>query len=195
MTLRWLSLLAALLAVAPSVAEEAGTTPCSLVQVLETRATMRESSAAFTQERQVQYVKEALHSSGRLRYVAPGYLEMVVEAPQPESFVYEDGVLTIDAAGSSRVRQVSVDSDPVLSAMFAALLGTLSGDQEALKSDFHVGFHAISCQWDMSLVPKLKRVLAKVSEVKLRGTDHRIDEAEIVQANGDRTVLRIREQE
>lgn len=189
------SLLVVLFAAEPSAAQKSGTQACTLVEILDSRATMRESSAEFTQERRIRYVSEPLFSSGRLRYVAPDRLEMAVVAPQAESFVYEDGVLTIDVAGSGAAKHVSVESDPVLSAMFAGLVGTLSGDQEALKSEFHVAFQATSCRWTITLVPKLKRVLAKVSEIQMRGTGARIEAAEIVQANGDRSVLTIREQE
>lgn len=188
-------LLAALIAASTATAQDALAEDCTLAQVLKSRATIRESAAAFTQERRIKYVSEPLHSSGRLHYVAPAHLEMAVEMPQPESFVYEDGVLTIETAGAHPVRQISVESDAILSAMFAGLLGTLAGNEDALRDDFHVGFNAEACWWRMTLVPKLKRVLAKVREINLRGTDERIEEAEVVQANGDRSVLRISERE
>lgn len=178
-----------------AVAQESMPKPCTLAGVLATRAAVREGAATFTQERRVKHVSEPVFAAGRLRYVAPDHLEMIVESPHPESFVYEDGVLTIQTGDAAPIRQISVDSQQVLAAMFAGLLGTLAGDEAMLKDVFHVGFNTEACRWRMTLVPKSKRVLAKVQEINLKGTRQRLEEAEILQANGDRSMLRISEQE
>jgi Outer membrane lipoprotein carrier protein LolA-like len=140
-------------------------------------------------------VRDPLLSSGRLRFVAPDHLEMIVDNPEAESFIYDDGVLSFNKAGEEPTDQISVDSNLLLSAMFSALIGTLSGNADELKRVFFVKFEAEGCNWRMGLTPKSKRVLEKVLEMELRGMEQHIDEVEIRQANGDYSLLRITEEQ
>jgi Outer membrane lipoprotein carrier protein LolA-like len=182
--------------VAPmALGQETAAANCTLSQVLATRAKVQEGSATFTQERRIHYVRDPLSSAGRLRFVAPDHLEMIVEKPQPESFIYDDGVLSFDTADGKPAGQVSVDSDLLLSAMFSGLVGTLSGNEDELRHAFFIEFVAEACNWRMSLTPKSKRVSEKVQKIDLKGRDQHLDEVEILQANGDRSLLRIMEQQ
>lgn len=167
---------------------------CTLSQLMAERAGIRESTAAFTQERRVRYVREPLYSAGRLRFLAPDRLEMIVVTPRPETYAYEDGVLTVDRADDAGEIQVPVGSDLLLSAIFTGLVGTLSGDEAALKRAFHVDFDDDACRWWMVLVPKSKRLLEKIEDITLSGRDGQIAQVEIRQTNGDRSVLSISEQ-
>jgi hypothetical protein len=183
------------LLIAPTVsAQETSTNTCPLSQVLASRAKIQESVATFTQERRIRYVRDPLFSAGRLRFVAPNHLEMIVDKPQEESFVYEDGVLTLETAEQAE-RQISVNSDLILSAMFTGLVGTLSGNEDELRRTFFVDFSDDHCQWHMALLPKSKRVLEKIREIDLSGNSEHIEKAEILQANGDRSILSISEQQ
>ena len=78
--------------------------------------------------------------AGELRYRSPGHLEMLVRQPKPESFFYQNGVLTIDGGGASG-REISVDSQILLSTLFTALVGTLSGDESKLRGAFDLIVH------------------------------------------------------
>jgi hypothetical protein len=188
-------LCAVALLVAPTAsAQESLTNTCTLSQVLASRAKNQESAATFTQQRRIRYVRDPLFSAGRLRFVAPSHLEMIVDKPQAESFVYEDGVLTLETAEQPE-RQISVDSDLILSAMFIGLVGTLSGNEDELRHTFFVEFSDDHCQWRMTLLPKSKRVLEKILEIDLSGNSEHIEKAEIIQANGDRSILSISEQQ
>jgi hypothetical protein len=183
------------LAAAMNFGREASADTCTLPEILAMRAKIQLSAATFTQERRIHYVRDPLISTGRLRFAAPDRLEMVVEKPQAESFIYDDGVLSFDTADGKPAGQVSVDSDLLLSAMFSGLVGTLSGNEEELKRVFFVEFEANGCNWRMSLTPRSKRVLEKVAEIELRGTEQHIDKVEIRQANGDYSILQITEQQ
>lgn len=189
-------LCAVALLVAPTAsAQETTANTCTLSQVLASRAKIQESVATFTQERRIRYVRDPLFSAGRLRFVAPNHLEMIVDKPQAESFVYEDGVLTLETTAEQPERQISVDSDLILSAMFTGLIGTLSGNEDELRRTFFVDFSDDDCQWQMILMPKSKRVLEKIREIDLSGKDQHIEKAEILQANGDRSILSISERQ
>jgi len=164
---------------------------CELSDVLKARADIAESNAAYTEERHIRYVTAPIAAAGQLRYKAPDHLEMNVATPKPESFIYQDGVLTVANAG----RDISVESEALLSALFAALVGTLSGDEARLREKFDVFFTDNACAWRMTLVPKQERVRAKVDGIEIAGNSGSIGEILLKLANGDRSVLTIREAE
>jgi hypothetical protein len=178
-----------------ALVQETSASNCTISQMLAMRAKVQEGSATFTQERRIHYVRDPLSSAGRLRFVAPDHLEMIVEKPQPESFIYDDGVLSFDRADGKSGGQISVHSDLLLSAMFSGLVGTLSGNEDELRRAFFVEFSAVGCNWRMRLTPKSKRVSERVQRIDLKGRDQHLDEVEILQANGDRSLLRIMEQQ
>ncbi len=164
---------------------------CELADVLSARAKISESNATYTEERHIHYVTAPVMAAGNLRYRAPDRLEMNVATPKLESFIYQDGVLTVANAG----RDISVESEALLSALFAALVGTLSGDEARLRDRFDVFFTDTDCNWRMTLVPKPERVRAKVDGIEIAGNNGSIVEILLKLANGDRSVLTIREAE
>jgi hypothetical protein len=164
---------------------------CELDDVLSARAKISESNATYTEERHIHYVTAPVIAAGNLRYQAPDRLEMNVATPKPESFTYKDGVLSVANAG----RDISVESEALLSALFAALVGTLSGDETRLRDRFDVFFTDTNCSWRMTLVPKQDRVRAKVDGIEIAGNNGSIVELLLKLANGDRSVLTIREAE
>ena len=167
------------------------TSSCELSDVLGARAKISESNAAYTEERHIHYVTAPVMAAGDLHYRAPDHLEMHVATPKPESFIYQDGVMTVANAG----RDISVESEAMLSALFAALVGTLSGDEARLRDKFDVFFTDDACNWRMTLVPKQERVRAKVDGIEIAGRNGGIGEILLKLANGDRSVLTIREAE
>jgi hypothetical protein len=168
-------------------------TACDLADVLRARANISESTAAYTEQRHVRYVTAPIAAAGSLRYKSPDHLEMIVERPQPESFIYQDGVLSIGRESAGR--DISVESEALLSALFAALVGTLSGDEAKLRDKFDVFFTDTDCNWRMTLVPKQERVRAKVDGIEIAGNNGSIAEILLKLPNGDRSVLTIREAE
>ena len=183
----WITLLVAGLITLSS----ASASSCELADVLRIRAGIAESTAAYTEERHIHYVTAPVKAAGNLRYRAPDHLEMNVATPKPESFIYQDGVLTVANAG----RDISVESEALLSALFTALVGTLSGDEARLREKFDIFFTDTGCNWRMTLVPRQERVRAKVDGIEIAGNNGSIGEILLKLANGDRSVLTIREAE
>lgn len=167
---------------------------CELADVLSARASIPESDATYSEERHVHYVTEPIRAAGQLHYRSPDRLEMIVEQPKLESFAYQDGVLSIEG-GAAAGREIPVDSQILLSTLFAALVGTLSGDEEKLRGRFDLFFTDTDCAWQLKMVPKTERVRDKVDNIELKGTKGRIDQIALELANGDRSVLTIREKE
>jgi len=168
---------------------------CELSEILNARAAIAESDAAYAEQRHVHYVTEPILAAGRLRYRSPDHLEMIVEQPKPETFIYQDGVLSIEGDAAASGRDISVESHILLSTLFSALVGTLSGDEAKLRGKFDLFFTDSDCAWQLTLVPKAERARGKVDGVDLKGTKERIEQIVLKLSNGDRSVLSIRENE
>lgn len=168
---------------------------CELSEILRARAAIAESDAAYAEQRHVHYVTEPILAAGRLRYRSPDHLEMIVEQPKPETFIYQDGVLSIEGNTAASGRDISVDSHILLSTLFSALVGTLSGDEARLRGKFELFFTDSNCAWQLTLVPKTERARAKVDGIDLKGTKERIEQIVLKLSNGDRSVLTVRENE
>jgi Outer membrane lipoprotein carrier protein LolA-like len=168
---------------------------CELTDVLKARAAIAKSEATYAEERHVHYLTEPVSASGRLRYQSPDHLEMIVERPKAETFTYQDGVLSIEGDAAASGKDISVDSEILLSTLFSALVGTLSGDEATLHSKFDLFFTDTDCAWQLTLVPKAERARARVEGIDLKGTKGTIKEIILKLKNGDRSVLAIRETE
>jgi hypothetical protein len=64
-----------------------------------------------------------------------------------------------------------------------------------LRDKFDVFFTDDACAWRLKLVPKQERVRAKVDGIEIAGNNGSIAEILLNLANGDRSVLTIREAE
>jgi outer membrane lipoprotein carrier protein LolA len=168
---------------------------CELSDVLKARTAIAKSEATYAEERHLHYLTQPITASGRLRYQSPDHLEMIVEQPKAESFTYQDGVLSIEGDTVASGKDISVDSEILLSTLFSALVGTLSGDEAKLRSKFDLFFTDTDCAWQLTLVPKAERARGKVDGIDLKGTKGAIEEIVLKLKNGDRSVLAIREQE
>jgi len=168
---------------------------CELAEILRARAVIAESDATYVEQRHVHYVTKPILAAGRLRYRSPDRLEMIVEEPKPESFIYQDGVLSIAGDTAVSGNDISVESYILLSTLFSALVGTLSGDEAKLRSKFDLFFTDSDCAWQLTLVPKAERARGKVDGIDLTGTKDRIEQIVLKLSNGDRSVLTIRENE
>ncbi|MFM9845032.1 MAG: hypothetical protein ACKVOI_18880 [Dongiaceae bacterium] len=175
---------------------------CDLADILHTRAAITESNARYTEQRRVHYVTKPIMAGGHLRYQAPDRLEMIVELPKAESFIYQDGVLTVASGDSGSSKDIAVESQVLLSTLFAALVNTLSGNEAKLRSTFDLSFKELNemftdsgCVWRLSLVPREERARAKVSSIDVEGTQGRIEKIVLMLANGDSSMMLIREKE
>jgi Outer membrane lipoprotein carrier protein LolA-like len=168
---------------------------CELSDVLKARAAITKSEATYAEQRHVHYLTEPVSAAGRLLYLAPDRVQMIVERPKAESFTYQGGVLSIEGDTAAAGKEIPVDSQILLSTLFSALVGTLSGDEARLRSKFDLFFTDADCAWQMTLVPKAERARAKVEGIDFKGTKGAIEQIVLKLKNGDRSVLAIRESE
>ena len=150
-------------------------------------AERRSAETRFTEERTVSGLDGPLRSSGTLSFSAPDRFARHTLEPRAESMVVEGNTVSIRRGG--RTRQMALDAVPELTALIAAVRGTLTGDVAALRQHFRVQVAGTAASWTMTLVPRDDRLAAQVRELQIVGQRGELRTLELSLAGGDRSLM------
>ncbi len=176
---------AAIAIVSPSFAAE----PWGLTQLMIDLGRVKEARATFIERKYLKVLNTPLESSGKLIYIAPFRLEKYTLAPKPESMVVEQDTLTLERSG--RKRTLQIQDYPVLWAFVESIRGTLKGDLSALRQFYQVELSGTQQAWQLALQPMDKKMIALIKTIKLQGSKERLNAIEIIEAEGDRSVMTV----
>jgi len=182
---------AALAAAAALCPPPAGAADWGLEQLMRGFAQVKSSTARFVERKHVAILTAPLESSGTLAYAAPGRLEKHTAAPRAESLVLDGDRLTLEDKGEGRKRTLGVQEYPVVQAFVEGIRSTLAGDLATLDRHYRVGLEGNERKWRLTLKPRAQEMRDFVSEIRIAGNRNRIDTIEILEAQGDRSVMTI----
>lgn len=156
----------------------------------------RERQTRFTERKFSALLKAPVESSGTLIFRAPDILEKRTAEPQRESVRVEGNIVTYQGApvgGSAQKRTFALSDAPQLAALIESLRATLAGDLPALRRHYQITSDKPQTQrgWQLTLVPVERALLDAVSKIVLRGAGGEINAVEIVEANGDLTLMQL----
>lgn len=146
-------------------------------------------AATFTETKYLAMLDAPLESSGELLYIAPDRLEKRTLTPKPESLVL-DGDTLVMARGNKK-RKVQLQDYPQIAVFIESIRGTLAGDRHALEQQYQLQLDGAEAQWTLRLSPKDKRMSDLIKEIHVGGDYGEVRMIEIVQADGDRSVMNI----
>jgi hypothetical protein len=158
-----------------------------LDELMQLLAAHRHGHVAFTEVQTLAMLDRPLESSGELLYDAPDRLEKRTLRPKPEDLTLEHGVLT-DKRGR-HTRTLELAAYPQLSTLVESLRATLSGDRASLERAFLVQFSGDLADWTLELTPRDAAAARIVSTVRIAGSRATLRSVQILQADGDRTLL------
>jgi hypothetical protein len=158
----------------------------SLMQAL---AQTTSSRATFVEKKYMAALDTPLESSGELVFVAPDRLEKRTLQPKAESMVLDKSMLTLERGG--RKRSLPLQSYPEIGAFVESIRATLAGDQAALERHYQIELGGKAERWTLKLKPIDPKMGALVKNLSLSGVRDRVDVIEIMQADGDRSVMSI----
>lgn len=179
--------LAALL-VAPLLA---ATDEDELPALMSALAARRHGQADFVEQHFLAVLKRPVESFGVLTYDAPRHLEKRTIEPRPETLMIDGDDLTVERKGRTHVLNMS--AYPALRPFIEGLRATLAGDLPALERDFDVAFGGTLQRWTLSLSPRDANVAKTVSRVRIEGAGDSLRKVEILEANGDRSLMSLRD--
>ena len=180
--------LAVLLALAAGPAHAADA-PWDIERLMQALARVNVGRADFVETKTIAMLEAPLVSSGQLYYVAPDKLEKRTLKPRPESMIIEGNTLVIERGRQNMTLQV--DSAPELAGFVNSIRGTLAGDRRALERSFALSLDGPPQRWLMTLKPLDARMAAAVTAIRISGALDDVKSVEILQADGDRSVMAI----
>lgn len=185
-----------LFAVGMCSAAPAGTTPAAgwgVEQLMQSLAQVKTARGKFVERKYLAILSAPLEFSGVLVYTAPGRLEKHTLLPKPESLVLEQDHLTMENKARNQRRTLVLQDYPVVWAFVESIRSTLAGDLQTLNRFYRISLEGSDDQWRLLLAPSEPKMQAMVSEIRISGSKNRIRTIEIIEAEGDRSVMTVAE--
>ncbi|RZL03265.1 MAG: outer membrane lipoprotein carrier protein LolA [Rubrivivax sp.] len=157
--------------------------------LMQLQAQTKSSRATFVEQKYLSSVETPLESSGELSYQAPDRLEKRTLKPTPESLVLDKDTLLLERKG--RKRSIPLQSYPEVGAFVESIRATLAGDRAGLDRNYQIELEGKRERWRLLLKPLHAKAAAMVSQIRLSGQGEQVETIEILQGNGDRSVMTI----
>lgn len=162
----------------------------ALDEILHSLAGRRHGETTFIDQHFLSLLKRPVESSGELIYDAPDHLEKRTLQPHPESLVLQGHVLTVQRGHSTHV--LDLESYPQVLPLIESIRATLAGDRAALEQRFNLEFGGDPARWWLVLTPLDAQVAKALSRVQIDGARDTLLRVEILQADGDRSLMTLR---
>ena len=183
----WLSWLAAVVLGFGLPAEAA---QFSVSQLMGALANNQHGAATFTEKKFIAILDQPVESSGELLFMPPARLEKRTLKPKSEILVLDGDVLSIERRRRKHVLQLK--DYPEVAGMIESMRATLAGDRKALERVYHLTLQGNSERWTLVLIPRDAKVGKVIARIRMEGTQGEVRSVEILQADGDRSVMSIR---
>ena len=165
--------------------------PGLLEQIMHNLARVKTADSTFVERKYLSILNAPLEFSGTLSYAAPGHLEKRTLLPKPENMLLDQDTLTIENPAKHQRRTLVLQDYPVIWAFVESIRSTLAGDLQTLRRFYRVTLEGNAAQWRLLLVPTDPQMQGVVSEIHISGGKSRIGGIEIIETNGDRSVMTI----
>lgn len=156
-------------------------------ELMKVLAQRKHGRVTYSEEDYLAILERPVKSSGVLVFDAPGHLEKRTLKPRRESLVLDGDQLTVQRR--HRTYRVQLSSYPQVAPFVDAVRDTLAGNEEGLRKVFKVGLTGTLEDWKLQLMPLDKEAARKVKRVEIAGARDEIHSVEILQLDGDRSVM------
>jgi outer membrane lipoprotein-sorting protein len=160
-----------------------------LKDVMNRLSQVKTANADFTEKKFVKLLTAPVESSGTLIYQAPNRFEKHTKKPVDEKMTVERDTVTLEQVARKKKQQLFVGSYPALAAIIDGMRGALSGNLAALQQTFNIKVEGNAARWTLNLVPLDAQQFAYVNAIRVSGKEDFIDAIEILQADGDRSLM------
>jgi hypothetical protein len=160
-----------------------------LERLMSTLAQRKHGHVTFVEKQYIALLDRPVESSGELVYEAPGHLEKRTLKPKPETLVLEGG--TVSAQRGRHHYTLDLKQYPQVVPFIDSIRATLAGDRAALERVFRVNFSGSFDKWTLGLAPLDAQLGKTVSEIHIDGERDAIHSVEILETDGDRSLLSI----
>ena len=158
-----------------------------LQQLMDTLAQNKSGRATFVETKRIAMLDKPVESSGELLFTAPDRLEKRTLKPKPESMVVNGDEMLVERG--TRKYQVQLQAYPQLAAFIDSIRGTLAGDRKALERSYRLSLDGSAESWSLQLLPLDEKMQAVVKRIRIAGSRDQVKSVEIVQADGDSSLM------
>ena len=158
-------------------------------QLMDSLAQNNSGRAAFVEKKYIAILDKPVESSGELVYTAPDGLEKRTFKPRPEAMVVKGGELFVERGRQKH--RLQLQAYPELAAFIDSIRGTLAGDRKALERNYRLSVEGAPERWTLLLQPLDEKMQAVVQRIAISGVREQVRGIEIIQADGDRSVMAI----
>jgi hypothetical protein len=165
--------------------------PGDLGELMRQLAERRHGQVSFVEQHFLKLLKRPAESYGELTYDAPDRLEKRTVGPKAETLTLAGDELTVVRGG--RTRTLDLKAYPALAPFIESIRATLAGDLPTLERLFKVDFAGTVARWRLTLSPRDPQVAKSVSQVRIDGDGSALTTVEILETDGDRSLMTLRE--
>lgn len=158
-----------------------------LQQLMENLAQNKSGRATFVEKKYIALLDRPVESSGELVYSAPDRLEKRTLLPRPETIIVSGGELLVERGRQKHLLQLQ--SYPELAAFIDSIRGTLAGDLRSLERNYQLSLDGTVGHWTLQLMPLDEKMRSVVQRIRISGAADEVRGVEIMQADGDRSVM------
>jgi hypothetical protein len=172
---------------------EAGPDPAGwdIARLMQSLSLEKATRARFTEQKHMSILNQPLMTSGLLEFHAPDRLVKHVLDPYEERYLVVNDTLVIEQPGRGSSRQFILQRYPAMWAFVEGLRGTLAGNVELLRRFYTIDLRGAREHWHLNLEPLDDTMREMITSIRIQGTDGRIRSIEILEKNGDRSVMTI----
>jgi Outer membrane lipoprotein carrier protein LolA-like len=160
-------------------------------QLMAQLSQVERAHAQFVEHKYMKVLKTPLESSGTLTYEAPNRMIKRTVKPKAETMTVDGGRLTLERQG--RTRTLRLEDYPVLWAFIESIRSTLKGDLDALKRFYDVELFGSPQRWSLAMKPKDAKMSRVIHSVEISGVQGKLHSVKVQEAQGDRSVMTITE--
>ena len=164
----------------------------SIEDLMAELAQVGHAQAPFVEQKYMKVLKTPLESSGTLTFDPPDRMVKRTLKPKPETMTVEADRLILERQG--RTRTMRLQDYPVLWAFVESIRATLKGDLTTLKRFYDVELDGGPQRWSLAMKPKDVKMSRVISSIEIAGVQGKVRTVKVQEAQGDRSVMTVVEE-
>ena len=161
-----------------------------LTRLMQLLAAVPATEVSFIEKKYSTLLSEPVVSSGKLVYRRPDTVEKNIESPRKERYRFVGDELVLTRNGSEK--HIALSSQPLLLAFAASLRGVLGGDLALLRTHYQLSLQGAEPSWQLAMTPTDEQTGRYVQRIMVSGRASRVDQIEVYETSGDRSLLQVR---
>jgi hypothetical protein len=161
--------------------------PLDLATLFDRLARKAPATATFVERKYLALLDKPLESRGELAFTPPDKLEKRTTSPRPERVVVDSRRITLERAGKTYT--LGLRENPAVAVLVESIRATLAGDLATLTKTYSAGLEGDESKWKLVLRPLDPAISTLVQRVEISGHEAQVAAVEILQADGDRSVM------